>query len=80
MSLSPLEHLRHILDETKYLMKATIGLSKDEFTTNQTLKRAFVRSIETIGEASKKVPDSLKSKYILFPIMHQNHDVRCYNN
>ena len=27
------------------------------------LKRAFVRSIEIIGEASKRIPDDLKQKY-----------------
>lgn len=28
-----------------------------------TLKRAFVRSLEIIGEASKKIPDDFKQKY-----------------
>lgn len=61
--LSPLEYLRHILDEAEYLMSQTQGLSKDEFVGDETLKRAFVRSIEIIGEAAKKVPDDLKQKY-----------------
>ena len=61
--LSPLEYLRHILDETEYLMSQTQGLSKEEFMSDPTLKRAFVRSIEIIGEAAKKVPDNLKQKY-----------------
>lgn len=30
---------------------------------NETLQRAFVRSIEIIGEATKKLPDELKQKY-----------------
>lgn len=63
MPLSPLEYLRHILDETKYLMGRSHGLSKDEFIRDETLKRAFVRSIEIIGEAAKKVPDDFKQKY-----------------
>lgn len=61
--LSPLEYLRHILDEAEYLMGQTQGLSQDEFLSDETLKRAFVRSIEIIGEAAKKVPDDLKQKY-----------------
>jgi uncharacterized protein with HEPN domain len=61
--LSPLEYLRHILDEAEYLMGQTQGLSQDEFLNDETLKRAFVRSIEIIGEAAKKVPDNLKQKY-----------------
>lgn len=63
MSLSPLEYLRHIVDETKYLTSQIQGLSKDDFLRDETLKRAFVRSIEIIGEATKKVPDELRQKY-----------------
>ena len=63
MPLSPLEYFRHILDETEYLMDERQGLSKEQFLQDATLKRAFVRSIEIIGEASKKVPVELKSRY-----------------
>ncbi|MBM4294392.1 MAG: DUF86 domain-containing protein [Deltaproteobacteria bacterium] len=63
MPLSPLEYLRHILDETEYLISESQGLSKDQFMRSETLKRAFVRSIEIIGEASKKVTDELKQRY-----------------
>ena len=63
MPLSPLEYLRHILDETKYLIEEKQGLSKEQFVQDATLKRAFVRSIEIIGEASKKVPSELKNQY-----------------
>jgi uncharacterized protein with HEPN domain len=63
MSLSPFEYLRHILDETDYLINETQGLSRLEFIQDETLRRAFVRSIEIIGEATKKVPDELKQKY-----------------
>lgn len=30
---------------------------------NETLKRAFTRSIEIIGEAAKQVPDEVRKKY-----------------
>jgi uncharacterized protein with HEPN domain len=63
MPLSPLEYLRHIKDETEYLISESQGLSKDRFLGSETLKRAFVRSIEIIGEASKKIPDELKQRY-----------------
>jgi uncharacterized protein with HEPN domain len=63
MHLSPLEYLRHILDETWYLISDSRGLSKDRFMGSETLKRAFVRSIEIIGEASKKIPDELKQRH-----------------
>ena len=33
----------------------------DSFLKDATLKRAFVRSLEIIGEASKKLPDDVKA-------------------
>lgn len=63
MSRSALEYLHHILDETSYLIGQTQGLSREQFMRDITLKRAFVRSIEIIGEASKQVPDNFKQKY-----------------
>jgi uncharacterized protein with HEPN domain len=63
MLLSQLEYLRHILVETGYLISDSQGLSKDRFMRSETLKRAFVRSIEIIGEASKKITDELKQRY-----------------
>ncbi len=63
MSFSALEYLRHILDETRYLINQAKELSKDKFIQDQTLQRAFVRSIEIIGEATKKIPDDLKQRY-----------------
>jgi uncharacterized protein with HEPN domain len=63
MPLSPLEYLRHMLDEAEYLLSESQRVSKDQFLQDETLKRAFVRSIEIIGEASKKVPSELRSRY-----------------
>ncbi len=63
MPPSSLEYLRHILDETEYLISAAKDLSKEGFFRDETLKRAFVRSIEIIGEASKKVSPDLKGRY-----------------
>ena len=63
MSLSAVEYLRHILDETGYLMDRARGLTWDQFMRDATLKRAFVRSLEIIGEVSKQIPDDFKQKY-----------------
>jgi uncharacterized protein with HEPN domain len=63
MSLSAIEYLRHILDETEFLMDRAQGLTRDQFMRDATLKRAFVRSLEVIGEASKQIPDEFKQKY-----------------
>ena len=63
MSHFPLEYIRHILDEIKYINGQVQGLDKDEFSRDETLKRAFVRSLEIIGEASKRISAELKQKY-----------------
>ena len=64
MSLSPLEYLRHILDEAVYLNEQTDRLTREAFLQDETAKRAFVRSLEIIGEASKQVPQALKNRYL----------------
>lgn len=63
MSLSPLEYLQHILDETAYLVNETGRVTYPQFIRDETLKRAFVRSIKIIGEATKQIPDDLRQKY-----------------
>ena len=63
MRHSSLELLRHVLEEIDYLKSVTHGLSKEDFLQDETLKRSFVRSIEIIGEASKKVSPEIVDRY-----------------
>lgn len=63
MSFEPRDYLRHILLEAEYLISQTPGLSFEAFVANQTLCRAFVRSLEIIGEAAKKVPADLRAQH-----------------
>lgn len=62
MSRLPLEYIRHILDEIDYIHSEIPGLDYESFNRNPTLKRAFVRSPEVIGEATKKVPMELRDR------------------
>ena len=48
--------LQHILDEADYLLRSSRGLSEEAFLADETLRRAFARSLEVIGEAAKRVP------------------------
>lgn len=50
------EYLQHILDEADYLIEQSDHLDDAEFLGDATLRRAFVRSLEIIGEASKRIP------------------------
>jgi uncharacterized protein with HEPN domain len=63
MSSLSLEYLHHIWDETAYLVGRSEGISKGEFMQDETLKRAFVRSLEIIGEATKNVSMELRQKH-----------------
>lgn len=65
MSPSAREYLQHILDETTYIITSSKDLDKMTFVEDETLKRAYVRSIEVIGEAVKQIPDALRQKYTL---------------
>ncbi len=57
-----LEYLKHIRDECEFLKGISDGLSQKEFVEDETLKRAFVRSLEIIGEAAKKIPEEFREK------------------
>ena len=63
MPVSPLDYLRHIRDEAHYLAQESSRTTKVQFDINETTKRAFVRSIEIIGEAAKKVSGDLKERH-----------------
>lgn len=57
------EYLQHILDEIVYIREHSHELNQQQFEQDETLKRAFVRSIEIIGEATKRIPDTMRQKY-----------------
>lgn len=63
MSRSEIEYLRHILDETRYMTEAGRGVTWEAFSRDETLKRAFVRSIEVIGEATKNLSHELRARH-----------------
>ncbi|OFY47648.1 MAG: hypothetical protein A2W85_12590 [Bacteroidetes bacterium GWF2_41_31] len=64
MSKEPIEYLKHIRDESLYIISViNSDLTKDDFLQDETLKRAVVRSLEIIGEATKKIPADFKIKW-----------------
>ena len=63
MSKEPIEFLKHIYDECSYLLSINEDLTKEDFLNDETLKRAVVRSLEIIGEATKKIPADFKVKW-----------------
>ena len=63
MSRNSRDYLRHILDETEYLISTSRSADKSSFLEDETLKRAFVRSLEIMGEAVKQLPTSFRDNY-----------------
>jgi uncharacterized protein with HEPN domain len=63
MSKDPKEFLKHIQDECSYLIAVSHNLEFNVFLKDETLKRAIVRSLEIIGEATKKIPADFKVKW-----------------
>jgi len=51
---SNLELLRHISQETTFILKHIQNKSKEDFISDDLLCHGLVRSLEIIGEAAKK--------------------------
>jgi uncharacterized protein with HEPN domain len=60
---SQLEFLSHISDECVFIMDVTREKPLNEIINDETLKRALVRSLEIIGEATKKINESIKNTH-----------------
>ncbi len=61
--LPPEELLTHILAECDYLASAIAKLTPESFLTDETAKRAFARSLEIIGEATKRLPADFRAAH-----------------
>lgn len=67
MSKSEIEYLRHIKDETAFIIEHTGSITEDDFTENLVLRKAIIRSLEVIGEATKRVDFDFRAKYNAVP-------------
>lgn len=57
------ELLRDILREAEFLSAQAAQTTCESFLHDEVLKRAFVRSVEVIGEATKKVPEETRRQF-----------------
>lgn len=60
MLKSDIEFLRHIIKECDYLLSFSNNLVAQDFYNDETLKRSFTRSLEIIGEATKRVSNDFR--------------------
>jgi len=61
------DYLQDILDAVDDVESFVGNLTYEEFIHDRKTLNAVIRSIEVIGEASKKLPDALKAKYSELP-------------
>ena len=55
--------MKHILDEIKFLLISSGDINEGKFMYDETLQRAYSRSLEIIGEATKQLPKDFTDKY-----------------
>ena len=64
MSKSYIPYLQHILEEWRYVRSVVPDDARMyEYLSDETLKRAVSRSLEIIGEATKKIPADVKYQW-----------------
>jgi uncharacterized protein with HEPN domain len=61
------DYLQDILDAIDETAEFTAGLTYDAFTRDRKTTNAVVRSLEVLGEAAKRIPDSLRAKAAEMP-------------
>ncbi|MGB9780100.1 DUF86 domain-containing protein, partial [Caldanaerobacter sp.] len=64
---TPRPYLEHILQECEFLIERVKGISFEDFVKDPVLTRAFVRSLEIIGEAVKNLPKEFREKHSKVP-------------
>ena len=64
MQPSTLELLHDILQEAAFLAHQVALTSWEAFIQDEVKKRAFVRSLEIMGEAAKKVPQEIRDQIL----------------
>jgi uncharacterized protein with HEPN domain len=55
--------LQHILDEVHFLLGCSSGLDLEGLKKDPVMQRAFIRSLEVIGEAVKNLSDDLRQEH-----------------
>ena len=52
-----------MIDEADYLLAQASRCNRECFLQDETLRRAFARSIEIIGEAAKGIPEAMRARH-----------------
>ena len=61
------DYINDIIESCQDILVFTKGFSPEKFIKDKKTMNAVIRSLEVIGEASKKVPEDIKRKYSKIP-------------
>jgi uncharacterized protein with HEPN domain len=63
MFLSQLDYLKHINDEVLFIQKVMNKKTLNDIEEDLLLQKAVIRSIEVMGEATKRISQEIRHKY-----------------
>jgi uncharacterized protein with HEPN domain len=81
MSPSLRDFIEHILNECSFILHIKVGKTRSELLDDDITGRAVVRSLEIIGEATKKLPEDfrLQHKHVPWSEIAGMRDVLIHN-
>lgn len=62
-----LDYLKDIKDALEKIEKFTVGLDFESFVKDDKTTFAVIRALEIMGEAARKVPKSVRTRYTIIP-------------
>ena len=71
------DYVRDILEEIQLVIQFSQDITFDDFLSDRKTQRAIEKCLGNMGEASKKIPDSIRKKYpeIPFKQMSQMREI-----
>lgn len=67
MKHDPIVYVKHILDAIQSIETFVKDVDKEVFYRDQKTQYSVFKALEIIGEASKNIPQQLKSEYTMIP-------------
>jgi uncharacterized protein with HEPN domain len=61
------DYIRDILISIQDVEEFTTGITFEDFLKDKKTIKAVIRSLEVLGEASKKIPDEIRNRYPRIP-------------
>jgi uncharacterized protein with HEPN domain len=61
------DYIKDILSSIQDVEEFTSGITFEDFLKDKKTIKAVIRSLEVLGEASKKIPDDVKTRYPRIP-------------